>query len=165
MYAWLRGDFLVAISSLFLFALAAGCARTTSRLRPTTAVGQPTSTTRVLHRTSASSGKCPFSPRPLPERLRAGAGAHGQRATGKLGAWTPLPMACFGFLASLAVTLGSLLVRPLGRRFQGERHQEIVRFNPPAAFFAAYARLFPTLLRLTGVAIAALIAVIMSSVA
>lgn len=69
----------------------------------------------------------------------------------------------FGFLALGAATIGSALSRPGSRRFGQQRHDEIVTYNPPAAFFVAWGRLFPILAKATLVAgLAAIVAVVLA---
>lgn len=55
------------------------------------------------------------------------------------------------FAVAVVVTVGSALSRPGSRSFEGQSYREIVRFNPPAAFFVAYGRLFPSFLRAVAV--------------
>ena len=56
------------------------------------------------------------------------------------------------FLALGVTTIGAALSRPGSRRFQDQPYSEIVRANPPAAFFVTWGRMFPTLLKATVVA-------------
>lgn len=51
------------------------------------------------------------------------------------------------FVALTILTAGSALARPGMRRFHGQSYNEIVKFNPPAAFFVSYGRLFPRLFK------------------
>jgi hypothetical protein len=69
----------------------------------------------------------------------------------------------FGFLVLAVATIGSALSRPGSRRFGQQRHDEIVTYNPPAAFFVAWGRLLPILARATVVAgVAAVVAVVLT---
>ena len=56
-------------------------------------------------------------------------------------------VALWVFIASAALALGSLLSRPGSRQFGDKSYGEIVKFNPPAAFYAAFGRLLPLFLR------------------
>ncbi len=54
--------------------------------------------------------------------------------------------AYYVFLVSAALTIISVVSRPGTKRFGRQRYSEIVRYNPPAAFFAALGRGLPLLL-------------------
>lgn len=64
------------------------------------------------------------------------------------------------FIVSVVLTVGSGLSRPGAKRFDGQSYGEIVRFNPPAAFFTAFGRGLPWFFRATMASGAALLAVV-----